>query len=314
MFLTLLAAVAALFTGLTVLFLFFGLGRLSPSYQRQQQQMDFLQDITRSEIEVEREETGVSNPRSWTGYWANLAISAGFKFETERNPGLIVAGGMLALFLFGALAIPRDVLGGVLFAAGGLVIANIVLRAYTRRRISRLEKQLPILLSGLRASLQAQKTPQQALVEQADSIPSPLGDDLKLLRDDINVNIALDMALANFQNRVPSREVRFLVSSIRIAIASGSDLDPLIATIQDIVVQRTRIANMLAAAVAQVQPALWVTGVLIPLGFLFSYYSDDRNKQFWGSLLGLILLAGVAFLYVVGLIVARAQVNRVRKA
>lgn len=314
MFLTLLAAIAALFTGLMIVFLFFGLFRLSRSYQRQQQQIDFLKDITRSEIEIEREEVGSYNTRTWTGYWAKAATDAGFKIQRAENPGYLVLGLMVLLFLVGWLVIPRDVLGGVLLAAAVPVLARIILRIYANRRIARLEKQLPALLSGLRASLQAQNTPQQALIEQADSIPAPLGDDLKLLRDDINVNIPLDMALANFQSRVPSREVRFLVSSIRIAIASGSDLEPLIITIQDIVVQRAAIANKLSAAVAQVQPALWVTGIMIPLGFLFSYYSADSNKAFWASPIGLVLIAVIAFLYGIGLFIARKQVDRVRKA
>jgi len=314
MVLTLLAGIAALVSGLAVVFLFFGLSRLSKNYQQQAAQRAFLENITRSEIEIERAESGALNPRTWTGYWATLAQNGGIKFKKPENAGLSVAGLTLLAFLVGFFVYPRDIFGGLLLGAATIVVIRIVFRAAETRRIQKLEKQLPALLSGLRASLQAQNTPQQALVEQAETIPSPLGDDLKLLRDDINVNIPLDMALANFQQRVPSREVRFLVAAVRIAINSGSDLEPLIIIIQDIVVQRTRIANQLAAAVAQVQPALWVTGVMIPAGFIFSFYSSDTNRQFWGSLLGLGLLVVIGGLYALGLFLARKQIQRVKNA
>jgi tight adherence protein B len=178
-----------------------------------------------------------------------------------------------------------------------------------------MDKQLPQLLSGLRANLQANLTPQQAFINQAKDFPAPLGDELRLMVDEMSLGVTLDQALQNFSSRVSSKEIKFLVSSTRIAISSGADLDPQLAIIQRIVVERTQVANLLAAAVAKAQPSIWVTGIMIPAGVLFSFYSSEENRAFWLSFpAGLIALAFVGAAYAIGLFIARKQVDGIKKA
>jgi len=310
----LLSIAAALFAGLTVLLVFLGVGRLGKNYQQEQQQREFLAALSQSEIEIEREDTGRANPKSWTGYWQRIAEAAGVKFRRVDAMGLIAAAVLLFGTLFGFFVWPRDFVVGLVVPIGAILLLRGALVFLANRRVRQLEGQLPTLLSGLRASLQSQSTPERAIVEQAEAIPAPLGDDLKLVRDDINLNLPLDQALANFQARVPSREVRFLVAAIRTAIASGEDLEPLIVIIQNIVEQRQKIARTLANAVAGTQPALVVVGTVIPGMFVFSYLSSPENRAFWTTPIGLLCLVAVGILYAAGMVIVRYQIRRVRNA
>jgi Flp pilus assembly protein TadB len=312
--LLLLSIAAALGAGLTVLLVFLGVGRLGKNYQQEQQQREFLAALSQSEIELEREDTGQAKPKSWTGYWQRLAEAAGIKFRRPDAMGLIAASVLLISAIFGFFVWPRDFLVGLVVPVGAVFVLRFVLVFLAHNRIRQLDNQLPTLLSGLRASLSAQNTPERAIVEQAEAIPSPLGDDLKLVRDDINLNVPLDQALANFQARVPSREVRFLVAAIRTSIASGEDLDKLIVIIQNIVEQRQKIARTLANAIAGTQPALFVVGAVIPGMFLYSYVSSPQNQAFWTTPIGLLCLVAVGILYAAGMVIVRFQIRRVRNA
>ena len=146
----------------------------------------------------------------------------------------------------------------------------------------------------------------------ADEIEGPLGEELKIMREEITVNVPLDTALSNMAQRVNSGEIKFLLASVRLAVSSGIDLDPQIAIIQNIVVQRTRIKGHLRIAVAQVQPALIASATLIPLGLLYSMSSSEDNAKFWGSLIGILAFVVVGVLYAAGLLITRMQIAGVK--
>jgi len=312
--LTLLAVGIAATAGLAVFALVVGLRVNSKKIVREQELDTLIDSIVKSEIEVERKENNIPAKRSWFGYWYNLSAGAGIVNENPKRTGYLALGIILVTIGIGTLGYPRDIVAGLLFAVGGIVALNLGLKFAATRRMQKLEKQLPNLLSGMRANLQANMTAQQALLTMINETPSPLGEELQSVRDDLELNIPLDTALGRLGQRVPSKELRFLVASMRIAIVSGADLNPLLKTIQEIVTQRTHIANKLAAAVAQAQPTIAVTAIMIPGGFVFSYFSDPANRVFWLSIPGLIALAVVAFLYAIALFISKKQVDKVKDA
>lgn len=219
----------------------------------------------------------------------------------------------LVAFGVGFLVWPGDPVAGLAFALLSLVAIRMYYIFEANRRTKTLEKQLPLLISGMRANLQANATAQAAIVAVAEEIPSPLGDELRILRNDIELNVKLEEALGRLSERVPSREIKFLISAIEIAVKSGTDLDPQLVIIQDVVDKRTRIRQRLASALAEVQPALLVSGIMIPAALVFNFYSDPANKAFWFSFNGLIALGIVGFLYAIGLFISKKLVEGVEK-
>jgi tight adherence protein B len=299
-------------TALFVFFLGLGIIRYASNTKDSEEFTALVKSITESEIEKDKKDSGIPSEKSWTGFWLRLALDSGWKPASIETPGRLAIG----IALFGLLGgyFAAGILAALIAPIGGLVILQAFLKAKSKARKKVMESQLPNLISGMRANLSANLTPQQAILSQVDEIPAPLGDELKILRQEINVNIPLDKALSNLSYRVPSREIKFLVSSIQIAISSGVDLDPQLVIIQKIIVQRARIANHLASAVASVQPSIWVAGIAIPAGFIFSYYSSVENQAFWGTLNGFIGIGVIIALYVTGLFVARRLVKKVEEA
>lgn len=307
-----LNVIVAILSGLMIFFLGLGIARVAGKSKDSEEFTALLQSITQSEVEAEELRNGLPPEKSWTGYWLKLGLDSGWKPVSVESPArlalmLIVGGSIVGFFVF-------QLVGALLLGVGSVIVLRTVFVAKAKTRKKLMEKQLPNLISGMRANLQANLTPQQAILSQVDEIPAPLGDELKILRQEVNVNVPLETALTNLSNRVPSREIKFLVSSVKIAISSGVDLEPQLQTIQGIIVQRTKIANHLAAAVASVQPSIYVAAIAIPAGFLFSYASSEQNKIFWGTTNGLIGLAVIGFLYVIGLFLARKLVQKVEKA
>jgi Flp pilus assembly protein TadB len=312
---TLLVFGLAVACGLVVLFFFFGVARIASRRDENKQLIEIINGINTTEVGLQRSDAGLPDPKTWSGYWYDLANRSGTKFDNPSTPGIMAMGLPLFAFGVGFFVYPGDLFGGAIGAFLALFLMQTIFKGKIRGRLILMEKQLPNLLSGIRANLKAQLTPQQAIINQSKEIGYPLGEELKTMTNEMALGITLDQALQNFSHRIPSRDIQFLASSIRIAIASGADLDPLVETIQRIIVQRTRIANHLVAAVAKVQPAIWVTGVMIPAGFAYSFYSDEKNRDFWLSApTGLIAMLIVGFAYALGLFIAKKQVDKVKKA
>lgn len=271
-----------------------------------------LEIIAQSELDIDTALNKTEKTkRTWFEYWAFQAEESGKVIKDKQAPGRVVIGAMIFGALFGFLVLP----GGPV----GLLVPVVILAAFwgwfgaeRRKRVIAMEKQLPQLLSGMRANLQAGATAQQAIISVADDLPAPLGDELRTLKRDLNVNVPLEDALKGLAERVPSREMQFLVASIEIAVRSGADLDPQLATIQGIVTQRTRIRQKLRAAVAQVKPTKLLAYAAVPLMFVVSV-RDVENRAYWFGP-GWYVLVGIVVLYASGGVVIRTMVRSVENS
>lgn len=309
----LLAILAATLVAAEILVVAFFLHRVAVKSDAQREFEEQVSTLTESELESDTDKGVSLNPKSWTGFWYKLVINTGRKPDKPEQPSQLVAIMMLIAFGIGFLVWPRSILAGLLFAIGAAFIFLFILRFEAKRRIHTLEAQLSLLVDSLMASISADQTPQVALMNAADEIPSPLGDELKQLKNEIATNVPMSRALRSLSERVPSREIKFLVSAIEIAIESGTNLQPQLEIIRDTINKRATLQQKLASAVASAQPALWISGIVIPAGMVFSLFSNTGNRSYWMSLVGLVTIAVVGVLYVVGLFVTKKLVDGVEK-
>lgn len=310
----LLSTLASILAGAVVFFLMMWVASFFQNKKSKKQDKTIPDFINmKSEIEEEVIDKKEINPKSWTGFWYYQAHNAGIKYDADTTPRTIANALVLILGAVGGFVIPGNMLGAIALPIGGLVAYFFYYKSASNKRVKLIELALPNLLSGLRANLQSNMTPDRALQAMADETEGPLGEELKLFKNDIMLNISLDESLDRLSARVNSSEMKFLIASVKLAIKSGVDLDPQIAIIQKIVTQRGRIKSALAIAIAQVQPAMLVTIGIIPLGYLYSVSSSEENSDFWlGSVPGFLATIVVVVLYVAGIFTTRAQIAKVR--
>lgn len=306
-----LPLIIAVCAGLMFLFAGLGLHRLSEKSPEHDEWAERMAAINETEVTDQEKHTAKIDTTNWWGYWLKLYTNTGRIPENSNNPGNLAITLAIVAFGVGYLVWPRDLVAGGAFSIVLLIGMRTFFNFEVKKRIKTLEKQLPLLISSMQANLQANATPPAALIASADEIPSPLGDELQRLKKDVAFNVPLNVALRDLSERVPSREMKFLISSIEIAIDSGTNPGPQLDTIQGIITQRTRIRQKLEAAVAEVQPALVVSGFTIPASFIFSVYSSPENRDFWLSFYGLIGAGVVAFLYAVGMFISKKLVDGV---
>lgn len=306
-------ALVVLSVGAVALFLSLGVVRMFQTTGATQRLKTNLDHIERGEfdtVDTTLSRDRIDKPSGWFGYWRHKVALSGRPVSDPSGPGWVMAGIVLFTGAFGFLVFPGGPLGAVGAPLAVIVIVTMWLGQEAKKRTAVIEKQLPQLLSALRAQIAIGSTAREALVTVADDVPAPLGDELRSLKKDLNVAVPLDVALRQLSQRVPSREMQFLASSIEIAVNSGADLGPQLVTIESVVAQRTRLRQKLATAVASVRPTQIAAMVAVPLFFLNSLRSEE-NREFWLSLDGLPWLAVASFLTVFGVWGLRILVKRV---
>lgn len=270
-----------------------------------------LKNVSRSEFDTEaKEENAIER---WNRYWYEKNLRAGGNSRDIDGPGrtaIILAGVGLVV---GSIVLSNIIVG--IIASGILVFSySSILSIKRSKRVKKMEAQIPSLLFDMRANLQSNQTATQSIMNVVDDMQEPLGEELALMREEVNVGIPLETALRNLAYRVGSSEMAFLVASIEIAVISGTDLEPQLKIIQNITEERQKSAYKLSAAIASVQPTLWISGLVIPIGFIWSWFSDPSNREYWTTLQGMIFGGVITILYGIGFILSNRLVKTIEKA
>lgn len=270
-----------------------------------------LKNVSRSEFDAEaKEENAIER---WNRYWYEKNLRAGGNSRDLDGPGrtaIILAGVGLVV---GSIVLSNIIVG--MIASGILVFSySSILSIKRSKRVKKMEAQIPSLLFDMRANLQSNQTATQAIMNVVDDMQEPLGEELALMREEVNVGISLETALRNLAYRVGSSEMAFLVASIEIAVISGTDLEPQLKIIQHITEERQKSAYKLSAAVASVQPTLWISGLVIPVMFVWSWFSDPSNREYWTTFQGMIFGVVITILYGIGFILSNRFVKTIEKA
>lgn len=248
---------------------------------------------------------------SWNRWWYEAAVHAGRVPDDPGSPGRFALGAGIIGSVFGFLVFPGGVTG-LIVGPLLLLAAKTWLTFEQGKRKAAMEAQMPMLLSALRSQMHAGVTVQAALMGAADDLPSPLGDEVRTVKRDVNVSIPLDQALEALAERVPSRQMQFLVASIGIAVKSGADMVPQLITIEEIAQQRARIEGKIKSAIALAKPTAYLAGGAPAIMAAFFFLTDPSYvTYFFGP--GLLALLVAAALYAGGIYTVRFLIKNVEK-
>ncbi len=174
-----------------------------------------------------------------------------------------------------ALCLTVSVLLGVtlswLLAPVGVVVALMLARARVRKlRDKHTEDfiaQMPELARTLSNAASAGLSIRTAVALAADELAEPAHSELKTVSDEIALGVPLDTALSNLENRLPSRELGILVSSLVVGARSGGGL---VSALRDIAETldtrkevRREIRTLYTQTVATAYAVLGVSGLAV---------------------------------------------------
>jgi tight adherence protein B len=206
---------------------------------------------------------------------------------------MTIPGAGLGLMLGGPSAC---VAGALLFA----VLPYIYVRKKRKKRLDNLEEQFPEALDFLARSMRAGHAFSISLEMVGEELPDPLGQEFRTLFNEQNLGAPLDLALTNFNNRVPLLDCRFFTSSVLLQKQTGGNLSEILSRLAYVIRERFRLKGQVKAASAHgrltatiltLLPVFTMLALLVVApGYLQGMAADpDGKKMIGGAVLAQIL-------------------------
>ncbi|MBA2808686.1 type II secretion system F family protein [Streptomyces sp. KM273126] len=242
--------------------------------------------------------------RTRLGRTINLRLSATGLDLTAGEFATYVAAVVVALWLIAAATLAPFF--GPIAALVGIWSAAIFLNWQRQKRIEAFINQLPDVARLIANATAAGLALRTALALAAEELEAPAGEELARVADQLTLGRSIDDALGELAERLPSRELIVLVTTLVLSNRAGgsvvSSLRNLTQTLEDRKETRREVRTMLSEvnATAFTVPFLGL-GSLV----LINSSNDGALARVTGSPLGQALVLIALGLYTVGFFVIR---------
>lgn len=224
----------------------------------------------------------ISLSTRWNQYWSTIARESGMlRYNTADNSAgrdvvllALVAGVVVSLAT-------KNFIAGLIIAVVIVFLISVMMKTLSNKKVDALNAQLPGFLFALKANVQANETSEKAILKVIDGMPSPLYDDIVIVKHRLLANSSFKDALEELSMRTASRDLKFLCSCMIQASSAGANLEEQITTIQKVLENRQRVSDELSKAVKSVSTTIWVASIAIPGMFFVTYFMDAAARAFW---------------------------------
>ena len=198
-------------------------------------------DILRPEPDAMRGLAGALRDTGLPQRLARLATEAGYK-ATAGDLTLVTAacaavGGAAAWLRTGSL------FWGILTAVATGSIPAVYLLYKRARRITRFQTQFPDALDMITRAIRAGNALSGAIKLVGEEMPDPVGAEFRQVDDEIRLGTEPGEALFGLETRMPTEDVRFFCTAIRIQRSAGGNLAEILDRLAEVIRERFKILS-----------------------------------------------------------------------
>lgn len=202
-----------------------------------------------------------------------------------------------------------------IFGIAAAVVVCFAFLSFLRRQEDRRREafiaQLPELARVLSNATQAGLVMRTAIEIAADELPDPAGAELRRTADGLRLGQSVEDALRDLGERLPSRELGVLISTLVVSARAGGSLVTALRTIAETLDERKEIRREVKTIMGEVVVTNWAVGALALLGLVIvNAVMPGSLRMMSENLIGQVLLAISALLFVMSLLLIR-RISRI---
>jgi len=219
-----------------------------------------------------------------------------------RYSEYIVLTAACVVLMFGVgFALTRQPILAVLISLIGLPVPRIYVMIRQRKRLSLIEGQIVDGLGLISNSMKSGYSFLQAIELCSNEAPLPIRDEFKRILRETNLGRPLEEALADFGERIPTEDVRLMLTAILIQRQVGGNLSEVLDKIAFTIRERIRIKGEVDTLTAQGKMQ-GIILIILPFGLLavISRIQPELVKVLFTTLMGQILLVVATILMIIG--------------
>lgn len=226
---------------------------------------------------------------------------------TEFEAILLLWGGLVGLVTF------LVTLKGAMFFVGvlvGILMGFALLGMRIRRRRKKFTNQLGDMLTMVANALRAGFSFMQAFELISREMDAPMGREVQLVVNEVNLGNTLEYALDNMQRRVASPDFELVVTAVLIQRQVGGDLASILDTISETIAERVRMRREVMTLTAQGRMSGIVLALTpIVLAIIMNIISPGYMRPLFETELGRLFMMGAIGMEVIGFLIIRKIVN-----
>ncbi|MFE1024108.1 type II secretion system F family protein [Streptomyces sp. NPDC058818] len=188
----------------------------------------------------------------------------------------------------------------------GIGVAIQFLNWQRQKRIERFINQLPELARILANATQAGLALRTAIGMAAEELDAPAGEELGKVADQLAIGASMDDALGELADRLPSRELVVLVTTLVLSNRAGGQVVSALRNLTDTLEERKETRREVRTQLSQVSMTSYAVPVLgVGSLFLMNGVKDGALERMTGSPAGQTAVIIAFALYAVGFVLIR---------
>jgi tight adherence protein B len=178
------------------------------------------------------------------------------------------------------------------FQLGAALVASLLPLAYVRwnrrRRLRRMEQQLPDTLDLIGRAMRAGHALPSSLQMAGQEMADPIATEFRITHDEINFGVSMQQALGNLSERVPITDVRYFVVAVLIQREAGGNLTEVLDNLSQLIRNRLKFHAKIKVLTTEGRLSAWVLG-LLPFGLagLLYFANHDFIAILWTDPVGI---------------------------
>lgn len=238
-------------------------------------------------------------PATWS--LQRLITQSGVQFMTDR---FFVIMALLSItgILFGSL-VSLNLIASIALGLVFGVSPIFILVALKRKRLDRINEQLPDLLDSLARSLQAGNSFSTSLATVSREAPEPISSEFRQISEEINFGSSLKDSLQSLSKRISSTDINYFTLAVLTHTQTGGNLSELLLSLASLIRDRQRLRKIGRVLSAEGRLSGWILGALpFVTGALIFAINPTFISVLWKNPSGVLLMQITAVMMVIGVI------------
>jgi len=237
-----------------------------------------------------------------------LLVQSGIKWSVQQF--LLWSGTALLAGAFLTAQWPLPLALSIGLALLFSIIPMLLVKRARRRRLARIEQQLPEAADFIARALRAGHSFTNVLQIVGNEMPEPLSADFRITREEINYGVPMAEALHNMAARIPLTDLRYLIIAVLIQRETGGNLAEILTSISHMIRERLKLVDRVRMLSAEGRMSAWILG-LLPFGVagMLVLTNPDYIQILWTDPTGIKLLWTALFMIIIGVLWLRKMIR-----
>ncbi|MEX2524212.1 MAG: type II secretion system F family protein [Gammaproteobacteria bacterium] len=228
------------------------------------------------------------------------------------DPNRLFLLNIVAIVVLPALTwlIFRDVPAMLAMLAIVILLPTIVYQSMRRKRLKKIEVQLPDGLAMMSGAMRAGASLSIALEGLVKEQPPPLSQEFELFLKEQRLGVDFDESLQGMEQRIPIQDFSMLVTALRINREVGGNLAETMETLAETLRNKAMMEGKIQSLTAQGKlQGIVMTGLPVLLGVLLNFMEPEAMSKLWTTPIGWALLAVIIVMLMMGYFLIRKITN-----